>query len=149
MTQDEVKANLLSSTQWLRMLIMVGFGLAVWVVGLVLTVVTITQTVIVLVTGQANVNLQRFGAVAAAYLYQAVNFLVYGTDDKPFPFAPFPDLEEGSAQPAAYASTVTTTAVVVEEVPVSEADVPWTDEKPDETPDPYDDLDPDRDSPKG
>jgi hypothetical protein len=91
MNQDEVKRNLLSVDQWIRMLLMAGYLLVAWVLSLVL--------VVIMVTGELNANLQRFGAIATAYLYQIVIFLVYGTDDKPFPFSPLPggDTDEDDA----------------------------------------------------
>lgn len=88
--QDEVKRNLLSLDQWLRMLLMACFLVVAWVVGLVLVLIMVAQTLVVLITAELNVNLQRFGAVTAAYLYQIVIYLVYGTDEKPFPFTPLP-----------------------------------------------------------
>jgi hypothetical protein len=95
MNRDEVKNNLLAPAQWLRILIMAGFILAAWVASLVLVVVMITQTVTVLIAGGPNHNLRQFGLVASAYLHQIVSFLVYGTEDRPFPFAPFPDCSDG------------------------------------------------------
>lgn len=93
MNQDEVKRNLLSLDQWLRMLLMACYLVVAWVVGIVLVVIMVAQTLVVLITAELNANLQRFGAVAAAYLYQIVMYLVYGTDEKPFPFAPLPGAE--------------------------------------------------------
>ena len=90
MDQDEVKRNLLSGEQWLRMLLMIGYLVVAWVVGIVLVVVMVAQTLVVLITAELNLNLQRFGSVAAGYLYQIVMYLVYGTDEKPFPFSPLP-----------------------------------------------------------
>lgn len=93
MNQDEVKNNLLAPAQWLRMLIMAGFVLAAWVVWLVVVVLMITQTVTVLITGEPNANLKHFGLVTSAYLQQIISFLVYGTEVRPFPFAPFPECD--------------------------------------------------------
>lgn len=93
MNQDEVKRNLLSLDQWLRMLLMACYLVVAWVVGIVLVVIMVAQTLVVLITAELNANLQRFGAVAAAYLYQIVMYLVYGTDEKPFPFTPLPGAE--------------------------------------------------------
>jgi hypothetical protein len=98
--QDEVKRNLLSLDQWLRMLLMACYLVVAWVVGIVLVVIMVAQTLVVLITAELNTNLQRFGAVAAAYLYQIVIYLVYGTDDKPFPFSPLPGSEDDD-EPAA------------------------------------------------
>lgn len=93
MNQDDVKRNLLSADQWLRMFLMVCYLVVAWVVGIVLVVVMVAQTLVVLITGELNVNLQRFGAITAGYLYQIVMYLVYGTDEKPFPFSPLPAAE--------------------------------------------------------
>jgi hypothetical protein len=94
MNQDEVKRNLLSVDQWLRMLLMACYLVVAWVVGVVLVVIMVAQTLVVLITAELNVNLQRFGAVAAAFLYQIVIYLVYGTDEKPFPFTALPGTED-------------------------------------------------------
>jgi hypothetical protein len=100
MNQDEVKRNLLSLDQWLRMLLMACYLVVAWVLSIVLVVVMVAQTLVVLITAALNENLQRFGAHATAYLYQIVIYLVYGTDDKPWPFSPFPG-QEAEAPPAA------------------------------------------------
>lgn len=105
MNQDEVKQNLLAPAQWLRILLMAGYALALWVLGMVLMVVVITQVVTALVTGSANANLRQFGAMLAIYIRQIIAFLVYATEQKPFPFAPFPaeyaDDRPQEAHPAA------------------------------------------------
>jgi len=93
MNQDEVKRNLLSLDQWLRMLLMAGYLVVAWIVGIVLVVTMVAQTLVVLITAELNVNLQRFGAGCAAYLFQIVSYLVYVTDEKPFPFSPLPATE--------------------------------------------------------
>lgn len=96
MNQDEVKRNLLSLDQWLRMLLMACYLVVAWLVGLVLVVIMVAQTLVVLITAELNVNLQKFGAIASAYLYQIVIYLVYGTDEKPFPFNSLPDTVEAA-----------------------------------------------------
>jgi hypothetical protein len=91
MNQDQIKQNLLSPDAWLRILLMAGFAVAAWLTLTVLGVIVLVQAVLVLITGYPNVNLQRFGLVAGAYLFEIVQFLLYNTEDKPFPFAPFPE----------------------------------------------------------
>jgi len=93
MNQDQIKQNLLSTDTWLRILFMAGFALAVWITMLVLAVIVVFQLIIVLITSTPNANLQYFGLRAGAYLFETIQFLLYNTDDKPFPFAPFPDPE--------------------------------------------------------
>jgi hypothetical protein len=91
MNQDQIKRNLLSPDAWLRILLMAGFAVAVWVTLMVLGVIVLVQAVLVLITGVPNVNLQRLGLICGAYLFETIQFLLYNTEDKPFPFAPFPD----------------------------------------------------------
>ena len=93
MDQDQVKRNVLSGQQWLRMLFMAGYILASWVLTIVLLVTILVQTVIVLITGETNNNLRRFGILCGVFMHQIIHFLVYGSDDKPFPFSEFPDVD--------------------------------------------------------
>jgi hypothetical protein len=93
MDQDQVKQNILSGHQWLRMLFMLGYILASWVLVLVLLAVVLVQTLIVLIVGETNHNLRRFGIVCGVFMHQIIHFLVYGSDDKPFPFSDFPDMD--------------------------------------------------------
>ncbi len=93
MNQDEVKRNLLSVHQWIRMLFMAGYLLAGWVLILVLLVTILVQTLIALITSEINPNLRRFGVICGVFLHQIAHFLVYGSDEKPFPFTPFPNID--------------------------------------------------------
>ncbi len=89
--QEQIKANMLSMTFWTRVLFMLIFVLVLWALSLALMVICIVQTVIVLITSEINEQLQKLGAVAAVYLGQIVSFMVFATEDKPFPFSPFPE----------------------------------------------------------
>jgi hypothetical protein len=100
MDQDQVKQNILSGRQWLRMLFMAGYILASWVLTIVLLVTILVQTLIVLITGETNHNLRRFGILCGVFMHQIIHFLVYGSDDKPFPFSEFPDIDQiGMGEP--------------------------------------------------
>jgi hypothetical protein len=110
MNQDQIKANLLSVSFWLRLLFMVVYAVALWVVGIILTVICLLQTLIVLITGEVNNNLQRLGIHTAAYLNQIVRFMIFATEEKPFPFDAFPN---GDGDVVVNSTVVTTTASVV------------------------------------
>lgn len=43
-------------------------------------------------TGRDNDELRRFGHSLATFMYEALQFLTYNTEHKPFPFADWPDL---------------------------------------------------------
>ena len=112
MNQDDVKRNLLSADQWLRMFLMVCYLVVAWVVGIVLVVVMVAQTLVVLITAELNLNLQRFGAITAGYLYQIVMYLVYATDEKPFPFSPLPSAEPEPRPEPGVEETIIVTDVI-------------------------------------
>jgi hypothetical protein len=111
MNQDQIKANLLSITFWMRLLFMLGYALALWVVWIILIVICVVQTVIVLITGLVNQNLQGFGTHTAAYMHQIIRFMVFATEQKPFPFNDFPNGNDDvivTSSAAAGASTIIT-----------------------------------------
>lgn len=90
MNQEEIKSNLLDIDQWIRILFMVGFAFAAWFVLLGLLILVVVQTLISLISGEPNHNLQKAGYVFSCWLHEIIQFLVYNTNDKPFPFAEFP-----------------------------------------------------------
>lgn len=143
MNQDQIKANLLSITFWVRLLFMAVYGVALWVVWTILIVICILQTLIVLVTGEVNDNLQRLGIHTAAYMNQIIRFMIFATEEKPFPFNPFPGDEEvmgtvvaTSTAPVATQSTSTDVDAAAPEAEVVDDD--------DQSHDSY--YDPERDS---
>jgi len=91
MNQDQIKANLLSTDFWIRVLFMLIFALVLWALWLVVIVIIVVQTIIVMITSEVNLQLQKLGAVVASYLSQIVSFMVFATEQKPFPFTPFTD----------------------------------------------------------
>jgi len=84
---EEIKKNILSPSQWTRILFMVLYGLAWWLVTMLLIAIVVIQALISLVTGRDNEGLRDFGESLVDYLQQVLSFLVYATDDKPWPFA--------------------------------------------------------------
>ena len=93
MNQDDLRNNLLDSGHWLRILFMLCFAFAAWVVSLLLAVLVLVQLLIALVSGNANPNLQKTGYQFVRYLQQILQFLLYNREEKPFPFADFPSAE--------------------------------------------------------
>ena len=98
---EEVKKNILSPSQWVRILYMAFYAVVCWVLSIVLIVIIVAQVLISLITGGDNENLRTVGKRVSDYFHNLFNYLVYATDDKPWPF----EANEG-------ASTVTQTDVV-------------------------------------
>lgn len=87
---DDLVRNLKQPSAWLRVLFMAGFVIALYVAGVILLVLMLAQIVFSLLTGEDNSNLRRLGAGLATYVSQILAFLTYNTEQKPFPFLPFP-----------------------------------------------------------
>jgi hypothetical protein len=87
---DEFVNNLKKPAAWFRVLFMAGFVVALYVAGVILLVVMLAQIIFSLLTGEDNINLRRLGANLATYVAQILGFLTYNTEQKPFPFLPFP-----------------------------------------------------------
>lgn len=146
--QEQIRANLLSTTFWVRVLFMVIFALVLWALWLALIVICSVQTVIVLITGEVNEQLKRLGGMASEYLRQIVDFMVFASEEKPFPFSPMPEQSDASSD----AEVKTGTVMPAESAPAAKPDMPVLsdsatgDPKPEE--DDQDDsfYDPERDS---
>lgn len=87
---DEIVENLKRPSAWFRLLFMAGFVIALYVTGIILLVLMLAQIFFSLLTGNDNPNLRRLGAGLSEYVSQILAFLTYNSDDKPFPFKPFP-----------------------------------------------------------
>lgn len=83
---EEVKKNILSPSQWVRILYMVFYAVACWVTLIVLPVIVVCQVVISLISGEDNKNLREFGGKLSAYLHSALDYLLYVEETKPWPF---------------------------------------------------------------
>ena len=128
MNQDQIKANLLSTDFWIRIVFMVIFALVLWALWLVVIVICVMQTEIVMITSEVNPQLQKLGAIAATYLGQIVSFMVFATEVKPFPFTPFPD---ASAQ-AETVEPKSGTVMPAEAAPAPKPDIPVLSESVDD-----------------
>jgi len=62
-------------------------------------VIAVVQFVTRLFSGQINQQLAEFGDGLAAYFRQIMGFLTFHSEDKPFPFAPWPETSARAAEP--------------------------------------------------
>jgi len=75
---------------WIRGLFMLLMGFAFQVCGTVLCIVTVIQFVMTLLNDTPNARLVSFGRSLGCYLQQIVNFLIFSTEELPFPFNDWP-----------------------------------------------------------
>ena len=96
----QLKKNLTSAEYWLRALYVLLFVVCTEVAATVVLLVAIGQVFFTLLTGQANKRLTCFGDSLAQYIYSAYLFICCKTEEKPFPFADWPEAQvecEGTA----------------------------------------------------
>lgn len=102
---EEIKKNILSPSQWTRIIFMAIYGVAWWIVTIVLVVIVVLQALISLVTGTDNGDLRKFGTILADYLRQLLGFMLYASDEKPWPFSTgTDDVDDHDDGPATTAS---------------------------------------------
>ena len=86
----ELKTNLTSKRNWMRLIYMIIFAVCLQVSSIVMWVLVTLQFLFSLVTGRDNINLRRLGDSLSQYVYQALQFLTYASEEKPFPFGEWP-----------------------------------------------------------
>lgn len=123
MNNEELKSNLLSSKHWLRLVFMLLFAVFLYLASIVVSVVVVLQFLFSLVTGQDNTNIRQFGSSLATYIFQTLKFLTYSSEEKPFPFADWPDTSSDQAPETdvAAAPTAPTAPIASAEVVSSES----------------------------
>ena len=96
---DELKDNVKSPSTWRRGLFMVlffvfyGFGEAL------LFLIVVFQFLHSLIAGDRNEALLEFSENLCAYLYEIMLYVTYNSEERPFPFAPWPSEEEYAQAP--------------------------------------------------
>jgi hypothetical protein len=88
--------NFINGQTWLRGLFMLLFVLIYGITEVIITAVVVLQFLFVLFTGDKNARLKEFGAHLSTFVYHIVRYWTYNSEEKPFPFAPWPG-GEGAA----------------------------------------------------
>lgn len=91
MAERPIEQNVTDRSVWMRGLYMLLFALVWRVAELVLVLVAVIQFAFRLFSGAADPRLASFGQGLATWLYQIVLFLTFRSEDKPFPFAAWPE----------------------------------------------------------
>ena len=90
--RDGTKTNLTSGSTWIRLLHMIVLVIAFNIAELIVGAVVVFQFLSKLLTGNANEHMKEFGAGIAIYLGCIVRFLIFETEEKPFPYAPWAEM---------------------------------------------------------
>ena len=109
MTAKTLKGRLLDKNKWLRILYVLLFALVLPFLQLLLGVTTLVQIILTLFNEKPNSQLLDFGRSYAVFYKQLVEFQLWVSDHKPFPFNTWP-AEEGEKVAAARQSSPATKA---------------------------------------
>lgn len=85
------KSPFLSSHHWLRLVYMLLFAACLQVASVVMWFVVVVQFLFSIITGASNEKLLTLGDSLSQYIFQVFRFLTYNTEEKPFPFADWPE----------------------------------------------------------
>lgn len=99
-----VKENATSAAVWMRGLYIIVFGVILYFVFGLVWLLVIFQFLTKLFTGGLNQQLRRFAAPLSRYVSQMLNYITFQSDERPFPFSPWP-ADEPPAKPPAQGGT--------------------------------------------
>ena len=95
MEQDELRENLTETNTWLRglnmLLFIIIYAFLFHLAEIVLLAVILAQFVIKLITGSVNQRLLDLAYGTSTYIYQIFLFLTFNSEERPFPFSPWPE----------------------------------------------------------
>ena len=86
-----LKQKLTRSSIWLRLVSMIVLAIAFNIAEIVIFAVVVFQFLVTLFTTKPNSQFTRFGRNLARYLQQIITYMTFATEEKPFPFSPWPD----------------------------------------------------------
>ncbi len=87
----DIKENVTRRSIRLRLIFMIVLSVAFYGAEFIIFAVVAFQFLASLFTGQPNDQLTRFGRNLARYLQQITVFMTFATEEKPFPFTPWPN----------------------------------------------------------
>jgi len=95
---DDLKDNIKRQSTWMRGLYMLLFSVFYKIAELILFAVIVFQFILKVLTGDTNDRLRKLGQSISTYIYQALQFLSFNSEQHPYPFGAWP---KGEPRPAA------------------------------------------------
>jgi hypothetical protein len=94
---EKLKSNISDQSIWQRLCFMVLFAVVFNIAEFAILAIAVVQFFTRLATGSVNGELRDLGPRLGEYLKQIVAFETFHTEQRPYPFAPFPEGEQKSA----------------------------------------------------
>ncbi len=89
---EDLREKLTDKNKWIRGLYMLLFALIFNIAEILVAAVAAFQFVAFLFTGKTNEHLMIFGQRLSIFIYQIMQFLTFNSEDKPYPFSPWPQV---------------------------------------------------------
>lgn len=99
--QNDIVANLTDRSFWYRALCMLLFGFIFYLVETAVLVLAIFQVIYKVFTGEPNAQVLAISKDLALYINQLVNYLLFNSEEQPFPIGEWPS---GSPSPPTHSS---------------------------------------------
>ena len=93
--KENTRENLVRRDIWIRALYMLLFAIVYSVAEAIIVLLAIFQVFALLISGQVNELLLRFGKNLSVFMFDILEFQTFNSEIKPFPFSPWPDEEHG------------------------------------------------------
>jgi hypothetical protein len=90
LNEEDLKKNVKDKDAWLRFVWLVLFGVIFYLMIAVTLFASVVQFLARLFSGAPFAGLIEMGGVLAEYQAQVTRYLTFASDERPFPFAPFP-----------------------------------------------------------
>ena len=95
-----IKENVKNPDVWLRGLFILIFGVILYFAVILVWLVVVFQFVTKLLTGEVNRQVADFNDGLLRYISLILGYITFQSDDKPFPFSPWPEQAAAETAPA-------------------------------------------------
>lgn len=93
---QEFSRNVKQHQHWIRLIYMLILGVLLNLAGVVMWVLCGLQFLFVLGSGSDNRHLRNMARAIARFVEQALLYVSYNSDHKPFPFAPWAEVNDSN-----------------------------------------------------
>ena len=87
---EKLREKLTEKNKWIRGLYMLLFAIIYNIAEILVAAIAAFQFVASLFTGKTNEHLVTFGHRLSIFIYQIMQFLTFNSEEKPYPFSPWP-----------------------------------------------------------
>ena len=87
----DIKNNVKNTDTWLRGFFILIFGVIFYFLYGLIWLLIIFQFVTKVITGGLNNNLEQWSTRMTCYAMQILNYITFQSEERPFPFSPFPE----------------------------------------------------------